>query len=254
VIGKLDKIRWLAFVGPCALLAIWFLASSVFRINPLLLPSPQETVTRLWALFTEGSILPDAQASAVRWFGGYALGCLLGIPIGLLMGASRRIYESLEFLVDFFRSLPVTAMFPLFLLLFGMGDSSKIAMVFASTVFVVILNSAYGVFHTAPARVKMAKTFGASRWQIFSRITLFDALPSTLVGMRTALSLSLIVVVVSEMFIGTKEGMGQRVFEAYQKNAPDTLYALILLLGLVGYAANKLFILVETRVAFWAGK
>jgi len=249
-----SRIRWLTLTGPCALLVVWFLASSVFHINPLLLPSPQETVARLWALCARGDILPDVRASAIRWLGGYALGCAAGIPIGLLMGAYRRVYESLEFLVDFFRSLPVTAMFPLFLLLFGMGDSSKIAMVFAATVFIVILNSAYGVFHTAPARVKMARTFGASRLQIFFRITIFEALPSALVGMRTALSLSLIVVVVSEMFIGTKEGIGQRVFEAYQKNVPDTLYALILFLGLVGYVTNKVFVFAEKRMAFWAGK
>ena len=92
-------------------------------------------------------------------------------------------------------------MFPLFLLLFGMGNAGKVAMVFTAAVFVILLNSAYGVSHSSPARARMAQTFGASGWQIFRHITLFEALPHTLVGMRTALSLSLIVVIVSEMFI-----------------------------------------------------
>lgn len=127
-------------------------------------------------------------------------------------------------------------------------------MVFAACVFVVILNSAYGIIHAKKGRIRAARTFGASRWQIFIWVSFFEALPQTMVGMRTALSLSLIVVVVSEMFIGTKFGLGQRIFDAYTKNSIEELYAVILFVGIIGYLFNKIFFAIEGRIVFWAGK
>ena len=185
---------------------------------------------------------------------GYATGCLVGVPLGLLVGSSLRLYRSTLPLLDFFRSLPVTALFPLFLLLFGIGEEAKIAMAFASTVFVVALNSAYGVLQAQRARIKAARVFGASRWQIFRWVIFFEALPQTLVGMRTTLSLSLIVVIVSEMFIGTKWGLGQRIYDAYTVNLTEELYAVLLVTGLLGYLSNRLFMAIETRLVFWTGK
>jgi len=235
-------------------LALWFACTHFHLANALLLPTPAAAFRRLWELVSTGELNVDARATAFRWTAGYLLGCAAGIPVGMLMGASRAIYAGLEFMVDFLRSLPVTALFPLFLLVFGIGDGSKIAMVFASCVFVVLLNSAYGVIHASKGRIRAARTMGANRWQVFWWVTFYEALPHTLVGMRTALSLSLIVVVVSEMFIGTQYGLGQRVFDAYARNSIAELYALIILIGVVGYALNKLFVTAERHIVFWAGK
>lgn len=171
------------------------------------------------------------------------------------MGSSKRIYAAMEFPFEFGRSLPVTSLFPLYLMAFGaVSDASKVAMVFTGTVFIVILHAAYGVSNASPARTRMARMFGANRWQIFWRITIWEALPDTLGGMRSALSIALIVVVVSEMFIGTVAGAGQRIFQAYQRNSLETLYAIIVFMGVAGYVSNKLFIMIEKRIAFWAGK
>ena len=180
------------------------------------------------------------------------MGCSVGLIIGLLMGTSRKIYVACEFSVEFFRSLPVTALFPLFLLIFGEGDKCKGAMVFTATIFVVLINTAYGVFHAPKERIRMAKIFGASRVQIFYHITFFGALPQILIGIRTSLSLSFIVVIISEMFIGAEHGVGQRIYDAYNYNLTSDLYAIVLFLGIVGYISNKLVILVERRVANWA--
>ncbi|MBF0555212.1 MAG: ABC transporter permease [Nitrospirae bacterium] len=201
-----------------------------------------------------GDIKPDIEATTYRWAVGYALGTLVGVPIGIAFGLSKRLYESMEFLLDFFRSLPVTAIFPLFLLAFGIGNNSKIAMVFSAVIFVIILNSAYGIQHATKTRIRMAKSFGASNWQVFRMIVFFEALPGTLVGLRVALSLSLVVVIVSEMFIGTNLGIGQRIFDSYSTNSVSDLYALILFIGIIGYFLNKMFVFFEQKVVFWAGK
>ena len=250
-----QRRKWLYRVGgPICLLVVWFFAASASKGIAYLLPSPQAAFGHLAGLLGSSTFYGDVGMTLKRWLLGYALGVLAGAPIGLLMGSSERIYLSLEFLIEFFRSLPVTALFPLYLLAFGIGDAAKIAMVFTATIFVVMINTAYGVFHSSKLRVKMAKTFGASQLQIFLRIRFFEALPGMLVGMRTALSLSLIVVVLSEMFIGTKLGLGQRVFDAYTRNDVVDLYAVVLFLGLTGYLSNRLFIGMERRLAFWAGK
>ena len=247
-------MRKYVFISPIILIFLWFALSYLHLVSPLLLPSPVSTVKRLLEVLFSGDLIPDIKATGYRWASGYALGILAGVPIGITLGLSKRLYESVEFLLDFFRSLPVTALFPLFLLAFGIGDGSKIAMVFASAIFVIILNSAYGVQHATKTRIKMAKSFGATDWQIFRMIVFFESLPGTLVGMRVALSLSLIVVIVSEMFIGTKFGLGQRIFDAYSRNYVAELYAVVLFIGIIGYLLNKIFVRFEQRVVFWAGR
>ena len=104
-------------------------------------------------------------------------------------------------------------------------------------------------------RRKMAAVFGASKFQIFRLIIIImDALPQIFVGLRLALAQSLIVTVVSEMFIGTDFGLGQRVYDSYLTNSVTTLYALLIVLGVIGYGANKLLVFLESRIVFWTGK
>jgi ABC-type nitrate/sulfonate/bicarbonate transport system permease component len=198
VLGSAARIL-LPLTGPLVLLVVWLIVTKLQLVPPLLVPPPNEAFSRLADMLLSGDLLPDIFASVWRWAVGFATGCLVGVPIGLLLGTSPLLYRASFSLIDFFRSLPVTALFPLFLLLFGIGDSSKIAMAFAATVVVVILNSAYGVLQAQKTRIRAAKVFGATRWQVFRWVTFFEALPQTFVGMRTSLSLALIVVIVSDV-------------------------------------------------------
>ena len=139
-------------------------------------------------------------------------------------------------------------------LCFGIGDSSKIAMVWVGVIFIIIVNSAYGVMQAPKKRLQMAKSFRANRWKIFHDIVIWEAIPQTVVGMRIALSTALIVVIISEMFIGTQYGIGQRLYDAYSKSLVEELYSMILIIGSIGYLANKLFLIAEQRLLFWVGK
>jgi ABC-type nitrate/sulfonate/bicarbonate transport system permease component len=237
-----------------SMLLIWWLLSATGIVNPLLLPAPLAVGQNLTGLLLSGTINLDIQSTLYRFIIGYIGGALTGIPIGLLMGMSRLSYQILEFPVDFFRSLPVTSLFPLFLLCFGIGDASKIAMVWVAAVFIIIVNSAYGVMQAPKKRLQMAKSFRANRWQIFRDIAIWEAIPQTVVGMRIALSAALIVVIISEMFIGTQYGIGQRLFDAYSKSLVEELYSMILIIGSIGYLVNRLFLLAEQKLLFWVGK
>ena len=122
------------------------------------------------------------------------------------------------------------------------------------TCLLMIVNSAYGVFNVTPERRKVARVFGATSMQIIRKVDLPEALPQVFIGLRLSLSLSLIVAVVSEMFIGTDIGIGQRIYDAYLTNSAASLYSYLLLVGLMGYVINKFAMLLESKVIFWAGR
>lgn len=240
--------------GTVALLVLWFLTTEGGIAPPALLPSPREVLLELFSMFSRGTLYLDLTSTLMRWSLGFGLGIILGVLSGLFLGLLPGWYRAWEFPVEFFRALPVTAIFPLFLLLFGMGDESKIAMAFLPTFLLTLVSSVYGVRNTAPDRKELAALYGASSFQILRFVVFPEALPQILVGIRLALSLSLAVTVVSEMFIGTEFGFGQRIYDSYLTNSVSVLYAMLVLLGVFGYGLNLALNAAERRFVFWAGR
>jgi len=122
----MDNKKIYYFIIPIIIVVIWFSTSNLKLISPLFLPSPQAVFLKITQLLATTEILPDIASTLCRAFLGFIIACLIGIPLGLLMGYSDKIYSSFEFVVEFFRSIPATALFPLFLLFFGIGDQSKL--------------------------------------------------------------------------------------------------------------------------------
>ena len=231
---------------------VWYLVSDVLGLMEVyLLPNFASVLERLSEILQTSDFYFDFFSSFYRWILGYGLGVLFGICFGLIIGLSNSVKSFFDFPLEFLRSMPVTAIFPLFLIIFGIGDQSKIAMAFMPTFLLMLVNTSYGVTLSDQVRRKMAKVFGANERQIFFKIILMDALPQIFVGLRLALSQSLIVTIVSEMFIGTEFGLGQRVFDSYLTNSVTSLYAFLMVLGLFGYFVNKLLLKLERRAVFW---
>lgn len=241
-------------IVPFIILVVWGIFSNLKIISPLFLPTPQSVFLAFISLFLSGEVLPDILFTVYRAFLGFIIACLIGIPIGLLMGYSDRIYYSLEFVVEFFRSIPATALFPLFLLFFGIGNQSKIALTAWAAGLVLVINSMYGVHLGKQLRIKSAKTMRMSGFTLFQKIIFPEALPQIFGGMRIAISLSLIIVVVTEMFIGTNFGLGRRIIDAQLVYRISEMYATILIAGILGFLINKCFILAEKRIVHWRGK
>lgn len=244
----------LSLLTPIILLLIWFLISYFNLINPLFLPSPQEVFVKLYKLMVSGEVFPDIIATLLRVLVGFFMAIFIGVPIGLIMGSSRRIYQALEFIIDFLRSIPAMALFPLFLLFFGIGNTAKIAVVVFACSLIIIINTVYGVRHGKELRIMVAKTMKANRFNLFRKVILPEALPEIVGGLRIAISLSLIIVIVTEMFIGTKVGLGHRIFDAQLVYRIPEMYAVIILTGCLGYLINKLFSAGERKVVHWSGK
>jgi len=195
----------------------------------------------------------DAAMTGYRALVGLALSGLVAIPLGLLLGRSQRLYEFFEFPTDFLRSIPSSALFFLFILVFGIGDSSKVAVVFYGCSLIILVNTIYGARPTKEKqdRINMFLSFGATRSQIFRLVVLRDALPHIAAGFRICVSLSLVLVVVTEMFLTANNGLGRRIYDFYLAYRVPEMYAAIIILGLLGYAANKVSLIVERRTSFW---
>ena len=252
ILGRIYRWNWWALVGPVVLLILWQTAHSFGALDPSLLPSPWVTLTSFVRQFSTAAVIPDLAATVMRTMVGYLFACVVGIGIGLLMGSSRAIYESTVTVTDFFRSIPVTSLYPVFVLTLGVSNLSKTGMVFFASVLVVALHCAYGVHRANRTRRQMAQLYGATRWQIFRLVVFPETLPQTMIGLRIALSYALIVAVVCEMFMGSDRGLGQRIIETYTTYAIPDMYAMILITGVLGYCLNRGFMRLERKVVGWA--
>lgn len=242
----------LGLCTPLLLFSMWQVAYSLKLVSPTLLPSIWKVFRALLDLVLSGSIFPDFGMTVLRMGAGLGLAAVIGVSLGLAMGTFRPVYYATVPAVDFFRSVPVTTLYPIFVLGLGVSHASKIGMVFTASVFVIALNSAYGVLQSNKVRAQMAQLYGASAFQVFRWVVFFDALPQTMIGLRIALSYSLIVEILCEMFMGSQLGLGQRVIEAFTTYAIDQLFALVLFTGAFGFLLNRLFVFVEGKVVPWS--
>ncbi len=237
--------------GAMFTLALWGLASGAGWLNPLFLPSPLRVLQSLWASFAGGSMLSDLASTFYRFAVGYGSGVCIGVPLGLLIGGLPRLYTWMEFLVDFFRSIPVTSLFPLFLFFFGIGDPCKFAIIAYSVALIVLFNTMYGVKNSSKTRLLVARVFGASLIQQYWGVVLPEALPQIAIGLRLSLSSALVYVIVTEMFLGSTEGLGYRIYNASLTYEIPDMYGSILLAGLLGYLVNQIGLVLENRVLHW---
>ena len=244
---------FLPVVGVVGLVAIWSLVTWRQWVDPVLLPSPIATFDSLWRGM-QGTLGFDFLKTVYRTAASTLIATVIAIPLGTVLGSSERLYHSLEFVIDFFRSTPASAMFPLFLVLFGVGDETKISVAAFGAILVILFNVAYGVMNARKTRLLAAKVMGASRWRVLFDVMLLESLPQTFVGLRNGVSLALVIIVVAEMFIGSQDGLGHSVFEAQQLFDMPRMYAAIFAAGALGYGLNLLFLLIERRFVHWSGK
>jgi len=241
-------------IGTFVLLIIWWIVASLNLVDRVLLPTPIETFVSLCDALVSGSLLKDFGLTLYRSLYAFLIAIVIGIPVGIVLGSSEKIYRSFEFLIDFFRSTPATAMFPLFLILFGIGDFSKIAMAAFAGGLIIFFNTAYGVMNARKTRIMAAEVMGVSQWRIFSDVIFFESLPQTFIGLRTSISLTLVVIILAEMFVGSTNGMGQRIIDAQQVFDMPQMYASIIATGVMGYILNQIFLLIENKFVHWKGR
>jgi ABC-type nitrate/sulfonate/bicarbonate transport system permease component len=242
------------FVGVVILLFIWQVAFWVEVVDHVLLPSPGSMFVAVWQGMTGGQLLIDFLRTIERTSLSILYAGLIGIPLGIILGSSTALYQSVEFVVDFFRSTPASAVFPLFLAISGPGDATKIQVAAFGASLVILFNVAYGVMNARKTRLQAAQVMGAPKYRVLTDVMLFESLPQTFVGLRNGVSLALVIVIVAEMFIGSVDGLGHNVLDNQMLFEMPRMYAAIFVAGALGYGFNLLFLLVERRYVHWSGR
>jgi ABC-type nitrate/sulfonate/bicarbonate transport system permease component len=228
----------------------WWLLSVSGLIDPVLLPSPTEVVAALIQSFQDGSLWINIWASLLRVVQGFLLGFAIAVPVGVLMGNSRIFRGLVEPLVELVRPIPPIAIIPLAILWFGIGELSKVFIIAYGAFFPILVNTMAGFREVDPVLVRVARTLGASRWQIFRDVVLRSALPFIIVGSRLGMGLAFIVLVAAEL-IASSEGLGYLINDARYNFRTDRVFLGMILIGVLGLILNKLLIEIERRLLRW---
>ena len=195
-------------------------------------------------------LLEDIWPSLRRILIGFTLSAVLAVALGIVLGLSRRARLAVTPLVEFFRALPPPALLPLTLLILGVGDSAKILLIALVCVFPILLNTIAGVSGIDPTLRETARIYGIGRRDFLLHVIIPGALPSVFAGLRTSMSLAVIMMVISE-FVAASNGIGFGIWQAKRLFDIPGMWAGIILLGILGYGLNMALILVEHRVLAW---
>lgn len=236
--------RWLGLALVVALLLAWELAVATGAIRALSFPGVSAIVEAWVGLIVDGPLVVELLDTLRRMLIGFSIAALIGIPLGLLTGTSRLAHSLFEPLTELIRPIPSPAYIPIAILLLGIGDSMKVAVVSVAALFPILLNTYQGVRDIDPILTDTGRTFGLQRMTILREVALPAALPSVLTGMRISLGIAFIVVVVAEMVIGN-DGMGHLILASQRAFRIPEMYAGIFTLAVLGYSINRLFVSLE---------
>lgn len=252
--------------------ARWFLARIWFTVaviglwewytkqnEDMFFPPPSTIVARMREVWFSGPadhlfLTPEATAnffpSLGRLVTGWLLAAALGIAIGVALGRSRRISEFVDPLLQFGRAIPPPALIPVFLAFFKIGTPMQLATIVFGVVWPVLINAIDGAREVDPLQVDTTRVFGMSAPMRLRYLILPAAAPKIFAGLRLSLSLSLILMVLSEM-VGSTNGIGYRLLVSQREFDYEQMWAGIVLLGILGYALNVAFLAVERRSLSW---
>jgi NitT/TauT family transport system permease protein len=232
------------------LLAIWEILPRLGLIDPVFLPSFSTVINSLAELTTSGELWRHTWISFERAFSGFALATLLAVPLGFLVGWYKPVERYLDPTLQAFRQLPTLALFPVFILIFGIGEVSKIAIITKASFWPVFLNTVSGVAQLDPLLVKCARSMGVSKFGMFRRIVLPASIPSMFSGLRLSATTALLMLVAAEM-LGAESGIGFLIFNCEARFMIPEMYAAILALTVYGIVLNYVLIAVQKRVSRW---
>jgi NitT/TauT family transport system permease protein len=244
---------FLPLIGFACFVAAWYAIILSRIVDPVLLPRPDTIAKTISSGLSQGTLGKDLWITTQRMAFAIVLAMLIGVPTGLVLGISERLYRSVEFIIDFLRSTPASAVFPLFLVIFGVDDRTKIYIGMFGATLAIIFNTAYGVMNARKTRLSAAKLMGAPPIHMLL-VVFLESMPQTFIGLRTGISISLVSVIVAEMFLGSNDGIGHRVFEAQQIFDMPVMYAAIVCAGILGYGLNVILRVSERRFVHWSGK
>lgn len=248
--SKQLKQQLLPWLVPVLLIALWQMASSTGVLESRVLPAPTAVVTAFWGLLMSGELWKHVQVSAGRAIIGLLIGGGLGLFLGLLNGSSKVASTLLDTTLQMIRNIPALALIPLVILWFGIDETAKLFLVAIGVFFPIYINTYHGIRSVDPQLIEMGKSYGLTRWQLYKNIILPGALPSILVGLRFALGLVWVLLIVAET-ISAQAGIGYMTMNAREFLQTDVVLVGILLYALLGKLADVLAVSLEKYLLRW---
>ncbi|MEP7207209.1 MAG: ABC transporter permease [Casimicrobiaceae bacterium] len=230
--GNRDRI--INILSPVVLLAIWEIAVRIGALDARFFPAPSQIFDTLVTLIKNGSLWTNTWASLQRLFWGALLGGIPALLLGIAMGLYRPLRAIVDPLVSATYPVPKSAIMPLILLIFGLGEASKIVMVAIGVFYPMLINATAGVREINKVYLDVGHNFGASRWQVFRTIALPGALPLVMSGVKLGIGMGLILIAIAEM-VGAKSGLGYMIWNAWEVLSVETMYVGLLTIALLGF-------------------
>lgn len=232
-------------------LILWQVASTRGWVNPAVFPPLDAIAAALWKGIAGGALLDDIAISIQRSDIAFVAAVALGIPLGLFMGQIAAVERALDPILQLFRQTSALALYPVFILLLGLGETSKVFVIFWATLFPILLATIGGVKEVDRRLVEMAETYGATRLTIFRRVVLPAAVPAIFVGLRLSATTALLLLIAAEM-IGANKGVGFQVMNAQYNFQIPLMFAAIFLLAVLGLAANAVLVALQRHLCRWS--
>ncbi|WP_234266548.1 ABC transporter permease [Hydrogenophaga sp. NFH-34] len=246
-----QRAYWvLAAVGLLTPLLVWAAFAAFGGMDPTFLPSPAAVVAKAWLWATESGLLEDAGISIYRVVTGFLISAVIALPLGLLIGTFRAVQALLEPLTDFIRYMPAVAFIPLVMLWIGIDEGSKIAIIFIGTFFQMVLMVAEDVRRVPAAQVEAAQTMGANRRELIEKVILPSAKPALVDTLRITMGWAWTYLVVAEL-VAANSGLGFAILRAQRFLQTDTIFAGIIVIGLIGLLTDQLFRLAHRKAFPW---
>lgn len=239
-----------------AALIVWLAVTESGLIGPRMLPSPRVIFLQFVVLLQEGYVGTPLHshvlASLMRTFGGFVCAALLAVPVGLAMGYSPTLYAIVSPFLSVLRPMPAIAFIPLVILWFGIGEVSKLLLIFFTSFLYITLNAAAGVKGVGVDLVCAARSLGVSERQLFFYVILPGALPHIFTGLKVGAAVSWAVVVAAEL-VAAQRGLGYMIMDGATFFRIPDVYVGILLIGTIGFGIERALGAIERRLLHWAG-
>lgn len=242
--------RIMSIASPIGLLLAWEGAARFGLIDVRFFPAPSSIITVMYQMITSGELTKNILVSLQRISLGFLLGGIPALILGIVMGISRPVRALVDPLIVATYPIPKSAILPFILLIFGLGEMSKIVMVAIGVFFPVAINATAGVLQISPIYLDVGKSFKASRWDTFRTIALPGALPFIMTGVKLGAGLALILIAIAEM-VGTQSGIGYMIWSSWETFAVAKMYVGLFVIALIGFAVSFLLNEVERWIIRW---
>ncbi len=251
--GTLDRRTYLAIAVASFILglALWWAVTAFGLIDPLFLPGPGAVLRRFITWLTDGDLLQDAGISIFRVLAGFLASAVMALPLGLMIGAYRPVRAFFEPLLEFARYLPAVAFVPVVLLWAGIGEASKIVVIWIGTFFQMVIMLSDDVARVPMPQIEAARTLGANGREIVLRVLARSAMPAMFDTLRVTLGLAWTYLVVAEI-VAANSGLGYAIMKAQRFLQTDRIFVGIIVIGLIGLATDQLLRWLHRRLFPWA--